>query len=193
MKTVRPPEIDSAFELNTPRLKLRQWCEGDLKPFAAMNADAKVMEYFPRTLTRVESDRVAEKCRSLIAERNWGFWAVETREDNQFIGFVGLHIPAHDLPFMPCVEIGWRLAANYWGKGLATEAAHAALTVGFKKLNLQEIVAFTALPNRRSQALMQRLGMSTIREENFGHPAVSADSPLYLHCLYRLSRLSFTG
>lgn len=103
------------------------------------------------------------------------------------MGFVGLHEPAADLPFSPCVEIGWRLAPAFWGRGYATEAALAALEVGFARLGLPEIVAFTALSNLRSVALMERLGM--VRDpEPFEHPALPPGHPLRPHCLCRLSR-----
>lgn len=172
----------------TPRLVMRQWREEDLAPFAAMNADPKVMEFFPATLTREQSDGMAQRCHALIAERGWGIWALETRDDDKFIGFLGLHTPGYNLPFTPCVEMGWRLCSDAWGKGLASEAARAAFDVGFNRLNLNEIVAFTALPNTRSQALMQRMGMTLSPDENFDHPAVEAGSWLQKHCLYRLGK-----
>jgi RimJ/RimL family protein N-acetyltransferase len=174
------------IELETERLRLRQRAEADHVHFATLNADARVMEYSPAPLTRPESDAVAERCRSLIEERGWGFWAAELKATRQFIGLVGLHIPSAELPFSPCVEIGWRLAFQYWGKGLASEAARAALKFGFEALNLPEIVSFTAINNTRSRALMERLGM---RESGtFEHPQVPVGSALRPHSLYRLSR-----
>ena len=173
-----------AFE--TDRLKLRQWVATDRQPFAALNADPVVMEHFPAVLDRSASDAMAERCESIIAERGWGFWAVETKETGQFIGFVGLNIPTAELPFSPCVEIGWRLASLFWGKGFATEAASAALRIGFEVIRLPEIVSFTALSNIRSQAVMERLGMQR-SPETFDHPNVPPASSLREHCLYRLS------
>lgn len=179
--------MSELIELETPRLRLRQWRPEDLQPFAEINADAEVMAFFPAPLDRAASDAMAERCRSLIAERGWGFWAVEVRKDAGFAGFIGLHVPAAGLPFSPCVEIGWRLARRHWGKGYATEGARAALQAGFDLLGLEEIVSFTALGNLRSRAVMERLGM---REDvlRFDHPAVPAHSPLRRHCLYRLPR-----
>jgi RimJ/RimL family protein N-acetyltransferase len=145
------------------------------------------MEYFPSPLDRAASDALAGRCQSLIAERGWGFWAVETKDAGEFIGFVGLHIPVPELPFSPCVEIGWRLAFRYWGKGFATEAAKGALRVGFEQLSLPEIVSFTSIHNLRSRAVMQKLGMRETKE-NFEHPAVPVGNALRQHCLYRLSR-----
>jgi RimJ/RimL family protein N-acetyltransferase len=105
---------------STHRLRLRQWRESDLGPFAALNADPRVMEYFPARLSRAESDAMARRFAAGIAARGWGLWAVETqatRAEGVFVGFVGLYVPPAELPFSPCVEIGWRLAAAHWGKG----------------------------------------------------------------------------
>ena len=156
-----------------------------------MSADPEVMRYFPAPLTRAQSDAMADKCEALIAERGWGMWAVERLADQRFIGFVGLHIPQADLPFSPCVEIGWRLAHDAWGKGLATEAAIAALGVGFDLLQLPEIVAFTTQTNTPSQAVMQRLGMVRDAAADFDHPALPANHPLCAHQLYRLPAQKF--
>lgn len=176
--------VNESIELQTPRLRLRQWRDDDLEPFAAMNADLRVMEFFPAPLTRAQSDAMALRCHTLIAERGWGFWAVES-VDARFMGYVGLHVPTAELPCAPCVEIGWRLAYAHWGQGFATEAARASLRFGFEELGLDEIVAFTAYGNSRSRAVMQRLGM---RESGiFEHPQVPPDSDLRLHRLYRLS------
>ena len=171
-------------DLTTPRLVLRQWRQSDLAPFAAMNADADVMRYYPATWTREQSNAFAERVIRLIDERGWGFWAVEERASGQFIGFVGLHVPSNDLPFAPCVEVGWRLAKQAWGQGYATEAARAAIAFGFQQLHLAELVAFTAIANLKSRAVMERLGMRLDCE--FDHPQVPVESWLHRHVLYRL-------
>lgn len=175
----------------TARLQLRQWQPQDRDAFAAMGADPEVMRHFPATLTRSQSDAMAEGCEALLAERGWGIWAVERLQDRQFIGIVGLHVPRADLPFSPCVEVLWRLARNAWHQGFATEAAQAALKVGFEALQLAEIVAFTTTSNLPSQALMQRLGMARDSAGDFDHPALAADHPLRPHVLYRLSAAKF--
>lgn len=173
------------IELFTPRLQLRQWRPSDLEPFVAMNADPEVMRYYPATWTKEQSHAFAQQVMRLIDERGWGFWAVEARASGHFIGFVGLHIPSHHLPFSPCVEIGWRLAQSYWGLGYATEAAQSAIAFGFEQLALPELVAFTALTNQPSRALMERLCMRLDCE--FDHPQVAVESSLRRHVLYRLS------
>lgn len=176
------------LEIATQRLVLRQWREQDFAPFAALNADPDVMAYFPSVLDSPQSDAMASRCASLIAERGWGLWAVEEVLSHRFIGFVGLHIPKDDLPFKPCVEIAWRLAREHWGQGYAYEAAQAALEIGFRELALPEIVAFTTVANRRSRALMERLGMQQDVNGNFNHPAVADIPRLRPHVLYRFDR-----
>jgi len=170
--------------LETERLLLRQWCVTDLPSFAQLNADPEVMRFFPARLSHAESDQMAQRCTNLIAERGWGLWAAEECASGAFIGFIGLHIPTAALPFQPCVEVGWRLARPWWGQGLATEGARAALDFAFSRLALREVVAFTAVANRRSEAVMQRLGMQ--RDTlTFAHPALPEGHWLREHCLYR--------
>ena len=175
------------IEIETPRLRLRQWRDADREPFAAMNADPVVMEHFPAPLDRAESDAYLAGCRDAIESRGWGNWAAERRDTGELIGFVGLTVPRRALPFMPCVEIGWRLARVHWGLGFATEAARACLRTGFESLGLEEIVSFTALPNTRSRAVMERIGMRDAKED-FDHPALPEGHRLRRHCLYRLGR-----
>jgi RimJ/RimL family protein N-acetyltransferase len=183
--------MSELIEFETERLRLRQWRAADREPFAALNSDPKIMEFFPSVLSRVESDAMADRCEALIQERGWGFWAAELKACGRFIGFVGLHAPSAELPFSPCVEVGWRLAFEYWGKGLASEAARGAVHVGFHSLGLKEIVSFTAVGNRRSRAVMERLGM---RESGtFEHPQVAESCALRLHCLYRLPKDCYDG
>jgi RimJ/RimL family protein N-acetyltransferase len=175
------------IEFDTARLRLRQWRLSDFAPFAAMNADPRVMEFFPELLRAPESHAMARRIRSLLATRGWGLWAVEEHAGAPFVGFVGLHEPALELPCSPCVEIGWRLAPAFWGRGYATEAARGALAVAFDLLDLDEVVSFTSRPNLRSQAVMQRLGMRA-DAATFEHPDVPAGSPLREHVLYRMRR-----
>jgi RimJ/RimL family protein N-acetyltransferase len=172
----------------TPRLVLRPWRESDLALFAALNADPKVMEHMFAMLGREESDRLAERINQRIAERGFGLWAVEAPGVAGFVGFVGLSVPAFEAHFTPCVEVGWRLAAEYWGRGYATEAARAAVDFGFRGLGLEEIVSFTTPVNVRSWRVMERLGMKRSPADDFDHPAVARGHPLSRHVLYRLRR-----
>lgn len=175
--------------LKTPRLIMRQWRDEDYAPFAAMVANRNVMRYFPRTLSREESDERIDFYRSLIDRDGWGLWALELRETGEFIGFTGLHEVEPELPFAPAVEIGWRLATTAWGKGYASEAAVETLRFGFDVLSLSEIAAYAAVENARSTTVMERLGMQYGYE--FAHPLLPSGSPILKHCVYFLSRSSW--
>lgn len=176
------------IELETERLKLRAWQESDLQPFAELNADKDVMHYFPSVLTREQSDNLADKFQQLILDHGWGFWAVELKATGQFIGFTGLNTQPEQFIFSPCVEIGWRFAKQYWHQGYATEAAKACLKFAFETLQLKEVVSFTAVHNTASEHVMQRLGMQAMFE--FNHPALTQESPLSRHILYKIVQKS---
>ena len=176
--------------IKTSRLLLRQWTQDDFLAFAELCSDKDVMEFFPKQLTQKESFEMAEKIRSLIKDRGWGFWALEIPNEHKFIGFVGLHTPTDRMPFSPCVEIGWRLSSQHWGKGYATEAAKAALDYAFNSLHLSEVVSFTTLANVRSMAVMEKLGM-TNSNQNFMHPDIEASHPQCEHVLYTISKLKW--
>ena len=178
-----------AVVLTGERVLLRDWSEADLAPFSEMNADPRVMEHFPALLTRAESDAlVSERIVPQFAELGFGLWAVEVPGVAPFIGYVGLLVHTFEADFTPCVEIGWRLAFAHWGKGYATEAARLALAYGFAEAGLEEIVSFTVPANRRSIAVMERLGMAYAGE--FDHPRLPEGHALRGHVLYRLSRSS---
>jgi len=174
--------------LRTKRLILRPWKEEDLKPFAALNADARVMEYFPVPLTREESDGQARRIMQKFQENGWGLWAVEVPGKSEFIGFIGLNQTTFSAHFTPAVEVGYRLAYEFWGQGYATEGALEALRFGFETLELEEIVSFTAATNIRSQQVMQKLGMHRDAKDDFDHPKVAEGSSLRRHVLFRLLR-----
>ena len=178
-------------ELRTERLLLRRWRAGDRAPFAALNADPEVMRHFPRPLTRQESDRLAASADAAIAIQGWGLWALEERASGRFLGFTGLARPQLEAPFMPAVEVGWRLDRAAWGCGFATEAAGAAVTFAFDELGLDEVVSFTAAPNDRSRAVMRRLGMTHDAGGDFDHPLVP-EGVLRRHVLYRLTAAQWT-
>jgi RimJ/RimL family protein N-acetyltransferase len=180
------------IQINTPRLLLRQWRDGDREPFARLNADPEVMRYFPGVQDRALSDSSIDLWRAHITDHGWGNWAVETLDAGHFIGFVGLTVPRRALPFMPCVELGYRLAREHWRRGYASEAARGALHFGFAQLGLEEIVAYTALVNTPSRAVMESLAMRN-GDEDFDHPALPEGHVLRRHCLYRLARAHFTA
>jgi RimJ/RimL family protein N-acetyltransferase len=163
---------------------LRAWRPEDRVPFAAMNASPVVMEHFPSTMTKAQSDALVDRLQAHIDEAGWGAWAVERNEDGAFIGFIGLVPVSFDAEFAPAVEIGWRLDRPYWGHGYATEGARAALDFAFTTLDLDRVVSFTALSNLRSVAVMERIGMTPAGE--FDHPRLPVGHPLRRHVLYEV-------
>ena len=183
LKSVRLYGLMSLNGRMARQIALRQWKESDLEPFAAMNADLEVMRFFPKPLTREESAASMERARARIAERGWGWWAVEV--DDAFAGFTGLGEPRFTSHFTPCVEIGWRLRKEFWGQGIGFEAARQAMAYAFEKLKLSELVSFTAVVNLRSRRLMERLGFSHDSADDFNHPEIAEGNWLRRHVLYR--------
>ncbi|MBX3160078.1 MAG: GNAT family N-acetyltransferase [Deltaproteobacteria bacterium] len=175
--------------LRTPRLILRPWRDEDAAPFAAMGADPEVMQHFPNTLTREQSDATMDRIRAHFEREGFGFWAVEIPGVAPFAGFTGIGRPA----FMPVVEIGWRYARAHWGHGYATEAAIAARDWGFANLGIDEIVAFVVPGNARSQRVMDRLGMRRDPAADFEHPLIAPGHRLRPHWLYRLRKPAAAG
>jgi ribosomal-protein-alanine N-acetyltransferase len=172
--------------ITTERLMLRPWRDDDLERFAALNADPRVREFFPAVQTYQES---ADSMRFILdhwQRRGFGLWAVEVIGGAPFIGFIGLSVPSFHAPFMPCVELGYRLAFAQWGHGYATEGARAALDFGFRVVGLTEVVAMTATNNERSRRVMERLGMSHDPADDFDHPQIPDGHPLCRHVLYRI-------
>jgi len=174
--------------LKTERLILREWNEEDREPFAQMNADSRVMEYLGETMSREQSDAVADRIEAHFRAHGFGLCAAELSESGEFIGFIGLAVPTFEAAFTPCVEIGWRLAAEYWGAGLATEGAREIARHAFEELGMPELVSLTAIGNERSRRVMAKLGMTHNALENFDHPRIPAGHPLRRHVLYRLTR-----
>lgn len=174
--------------LSTSRLLLRQWRDSDLDAFAAINADPEVRAHFPGLLSRDESAAELARAAAHIETHGWGFFAVERRADAACIGMCGLKWVSFEAAFTPAVEIGWRLARPAWGQGLASEAAHACVRLGFAELGLDEIVSFTVPGNLRSQAVMRRIGMQRDTDGDFDHPKLPDAHPLRRHVLYRLRR-----
>jgi len=174
--------------IETTRLVLRRFRDCDLTPFAALNADPQVMQHMPKPLSRAESDAFGARIDAHFTAHGFGMFAVEVKGLAPFIGAVGLWKPSFEAPFMPCVEIGWRLARAHWGRGYVDEAARACLRFGFEQLGLQEVVSFTIRANTRSWRVMERLGMQRDAAGDFEHPSLPEGHPLRPHILYRIRR-----
>jgi RimJ/RimL family protein N-acetyltransferase len=176
------------IELDTPRLRLRTWQDEDLDPLSEMCADPLVMRYFPALPSRDDCAAAMARYRIHFARDGFGFWALERKDDGHFIGIAGLAWSRLHQPFCPTVEIGWRLARDQWRQGLAREAAEAGLACAFERLQLPEVVAYTAAINEPSRALMGALGMRHEARDDFDHPDLPDGHPLRAHVLYRITR-----
>jgi len=172
--------------LETERLRLRRWKESDREPFAAMNANPRVMEFFPDVLTREESDQAMDRIESDFERHGFGLFAAELKATGAFIGFIGLHTATFQAHFTPCVEIGWRIDEPYWHQGLATEGSRAVVDYAFKRLRLDALVSFTAPENVTTRRLMEKLGMTHNPADDFDHPRLPPGHRLRRQVLYRL-------
>lgn len=172
--------------IKTKRLMLRDPEESDLQAFRLMNRDARVMEFYPNTLSDSETDSFYERIKKEFSECGYGLYAAEIKDVGEFIGYIGFHRATFEAPFTPCVEIGWRLKYDAWGRGYATEGAKACLEYGFNTLKLERVYSFTSKLNLRSENVMKKIGMSRIAE--FSHPDIDENSTLCEHVLYCMAR-----
>src|SRR3990167_2313304 len=177
--------------LETERLILREWKDADIPIFAAMNQDPKVMEFFPAPLSAIESASLVDRFRRHFKKHGFGLYAVELKSSGEFIGFVGLSIPTFKAHFTPCVEIGWRIASQYWNQGYATEAAKTVLLAAFNTFGLQEVVSFTPVVNKRSIRIMEKIFMTHDPKDDFDHPSLPKGQFLARHVLYRITAKKF--
>ncbi len=171
--------------ITTDRLIIRHWKDDDIEPFIQMNSDPLVMKYFPGTMSKEQTLQFVSRITRYFEEHNYGLFAVQEKAGGEFIGFIGFSHPRFESFFTPCVEIGWRLCAKHWGKGLATEGARACLVYGFTALNFDRIYSFTAVPNIPSVNVMKKIGLKHIGE--FNHPMLNEDSWLSRHFLYGIT------
>lgn len=179
--------------IRTERLILRNWEDRDRELFHRINSDERVMEFFPFRRNRTQADVKMDELHAVISRDGYGFAAAEIAATGECIGFVGITGTGH-LPFLPAgtIEIGWRLAPEFWGKGYVSEAAEAWLAYGFETLGLDEIVSFAVEDNRRSTAVMERIGMTADPLADFDHPGIPDSHPaLKRHVFYRLSRIDW--
>jgi RimJ/RimL family protein N-acetyltransferase len=179
--------------LTTERLLLRRWQESDRQPFQRLNADPRVMEFMPALLSPEATDELIARIERQFESHGFGLFAAELLEDRAFLGFIGLSVPSFDAPFMPAVEIGWRMAAGYWGRGLATEGAREVLRFAFDVAELPSLVSITVPGNLRSRRVMEKIGMVYDPSADFDHPRLPEGHPLRRHVLYRLHRRQFEG
>lgn len=177
--------------METQRLILRRWRKSDFEPFHRINSNPRAMEFFPSLLTPGQTKDFMARIESGFEEHGFGLWAAELKSDGEMIGFIGLSVPAFNAVFTPCVEIGWRLAPEHWGKGLAPEGAEKALEFGFREKKLPEILSWTSKINLPSRRVMEKIGMSHDPRDDFEHPLRPLDVRLRPHVLYRMKLAEF--
>ncbi|MBS1538162.1 MAG: GNAT family N-acetyltransferase [Bacteroidetes bacterium] len=175
--------------ISTERLILRNWQGDDIELFIQMNSDIHVMKYFPGVMTREQTLEFFQRIQHHFDEYAYGLFAVEEKISGDFIGFIGFSHPRFESFFTPCIEIGWRLKATHWNKGLATEGALACLNYGFSILNFDKIYSFTSIYNLPSINVMKKIGLK--HTGDFNHPMLNEDSWLFKHILYGISRDEF--
>lgn len=169
--------------IETERLLLREWTRHDIAPFAAINTHKEVMAYFPRILSYDETMDFYNRIIAEFAECGFGLYAVELKSGGEFIGYTGFHRFDFKAPFSPGIEIGWRLDYKYWNCGYATEAARACVGYAREHRLFDRIYSFTAISNRRSERVMQKLGMKYAGK--FRHPGLPCGHRLEEHVLYK--------
>lgn len=175
----------------TERLVFRDWKVNDLNEFRIMNKDIRVMKYFTKILTDEETDSFYNIIQDEFRNYGYGLYAIETKHNNDFIGFIGFHWANFISEFTPCIEIGWRLKYDAWGNGFATEGAKACLKHGFDTLGFKKIYSFTSKINHQSEKVMKKIGMEKVME--FEHPNIIEGSPLRMHVLYDVNLPRNTG
>jgi RimJ/RimL family protein N-acetyltransferase len=174
--------------IETERLILRHWQERDIDPCTVNNSDPKVMEFLGPLRTREETAMGIAKTQKYIDDHGYGLYAAELKETGMCIGYIGCAALSFDAPFTPTIEVGWRIGAQYWGRGYAPEGARAVLGDMFTRLGHEEIISITAVINTKSIRVMQKIGMHTDPRENFNHPKLAIDNPLRPHVLYRMKK-----
>lgn len=173
--------------IETERLILRPFRDGDRGPFAAINADPRVGDWLGGPITREQSDAMVDRINAQIAADGFGFWAAERRADGRLVGMIGLRRNVGP-PAPMALELGWRLSPDAQGAGLATEGARAAMDWGFANLDTHEILAWTASTNVRSQAVMRRIGMTPDPARDFDHTGLADGHPLRRHVVFAVKR-----
>lgn len=172
--------MKSKYLFTSERLGFRTWSLDDTDQFAKMNADAQVMEYFPKTLSREESLDFIDRLQKHFSKYQHCYFAAEIKETAEFIGFIGLAYQIYDSEFTPAVDIGWRLKTSAWGNGYATEGAKRCLDYAFNTLQYDAVIATCTAQNNKSERVMQKIGMTKIGE--FMHPNLK-HYPEYEKCV----------
>ncbi len=181
--------MNKKYQFESERLGFRLWSDEDSMPFSRMNSNSQVMQYFPKALNKEESDKLIHRIMNHFNDYGYGLWAVDIKDTDEFIGFIGFSTATFESDFTPCVEIGWRLDNRYWNKGYATEGANKCLEYGFNHLGLSDIFSFTATMNKPSINVMKKIGLK--EQGTFLHPNLDVDHPLRPHVLYKIDKKAY--
>jgi len=175
------------YIFTSDRLGFRAWKDSDLDIFADMCASDLVMEFFPFRRTKAEVKAQIQRFNEHLAQHQYTYFAVDTLENQEFIGFIGLAYQTWDHSLTPFTDIGWRLKPEAWGKGLATEGAIASLQYGFEHFGLKEIYSTAVKINTKSIKVMKKIGMK--KQEEFEHPNIEEGHPMRTCVLYKITNV----
>lgn len=176
---------ESPYLFTSFRLGFRNWTEHDLDPMTEINNDVEVMEYFPSLADREKTATFIEKMHRQFSANQYCYFATESLENKEFLGFIGITKQDHGLDKGDFVDIGWRLKRSVWGQGLATEGAEACLAYARSQSSIEEIYSIATKINTPSIRVMEKIGMKY--RESFLHPRL-IDHPKLIDCvLYHIN------
>ncbi len=170
------------YLFKSERLGFRNWKLSDIPKMAAISGDEEVMRYFPNTQDEAHTSKFVHKMRAMYAEKGYCYFAVDELSSGELIGFIGLCDQEYEAAFTPCVDLGYRLARKFWGKGYATEGAAKCLEYAFEMAGLKEVVAVCVTTNTPSENVMKKIGMTY--DSNFIHPYLKGHPDLEECVLY---------
>lgn len=174
------------YIFKSERLGFRNWTEKDKPKMGMINSDPKVMEHFPAIPTQKQTNEFVDRMKEQFSKNGFCYFAVDKLENNKFIGFIGIEEQTFKSDFTPCVDIGWRLAQQEWGKGFATEGAQKCIDFAFKEIGLKNIKSFCPEINDKSEKVMKKIGMK--KAKNFNHPLLSKFKALEKCALYEIDK-----
>lgn len=163
--------------IETERLILRGFRKSDLPAFAALHRDPEVMRFVGGTpLDRAVSDGIAAAAQRQFLKSGDGKIAVERRADGAFLGMCGLSVEDW---YPDDLEVGWRLAQEFWGHGYATEAGIAWVDHAFATMGARRVISVADTPNVRSIGVMQRIGLAFDHEARLSDENGAFDATIY--------------
>ncbi len=172
------------YIFTSERLGFRNWELEDIDKMQEINADEKVMEFFPSIPTREQTKEFVESMRAQFYDKGFCYFAVDKLEDHEFIGFIGLSEKTFEADFTPCVDIGWRIKSSEWNKGFATEGAKKCLEYALNNLKLEAVYSMAPKVNIKSEHIMIKIGLK--KQDEFEHPLLLNNERLKTCVLYKI-------